>query len=306
MANILDYPEQWRPLIRRAESAFDGKLDGGIVNGCRIRRSGGGRPQLCTLYWGQLRAQHCLELAVSKDRALGRVSSERVARWIEQEIGETGRRGAKHKGTDSWPTLGFDMEEQAQEFLGRVQHVREGQLNPDANERSSRESSAQVLLAAYRDAISGVPDSTVAHRKTKQRVGQALLRRALMEIWGGRCGVTGLTVRRLLRCSHIKPWAEASDEERLNPENCLLLAPHLDAAFDAGFISFNDDGAPLVSTELHPEDMACLGLAVPAMLRIAPSAEQQDFLGWHRLHRLRGAHQAALSARATTTGGARN
>lgn len=201
--------------------------------------------------------------------------------------------------------MGFDSDEQAHEFLERLHQVREGQLNTDAfatavsdaadrpfpssntAERLAAESSAQALLATYRAAISGLPDSTVAHRKTKQRVGQALLRRALMEIWDGRCGVTGLTVRRLLRCSHIKPWAESSDEERLNPENCLLLAPQLDASFDTGFISFDADGALLGSSQLAPEDAACLGLTIPAALRSAPSAEQQGFLAWHRLYRFR-------------------
>ena len=50
--------------------------------------------------------------------------------------------------------------------------------------------------------------------------------------------MTGLDVPELLRASHIKPWADCgTDAERLDVFNGLLLAPHLDAAFDAGFIT---------------------------------------------------------------------
>ena len=64
-----------------------------------------------------------------------------------------------------------------------------------------------------------------------------------MNYWSGACAVTGVAEPSLLRASHIIPWAKCeSDEERLNVYNGLLLAAHLDAAFDAGLISFEDDG----------------------------------------------------------------
>ncbi|MDC0682621.1 HNH endonuclease signature motif containing protein [Sorangium atrum] len=50
--------------------------------------------------------------------------------------------------------------------------------------------------------------------------------------------MTGLAVPALLRASHIKPWADCeTDAERLDVYNGILLAPHLDAAFDRGFIT---------------------------------------------------------------------
>jgi putative restriction endonuclease len=39
----------------------------------------------------------------------------------------------------------------------------------------------------------------------------------------------------------------------------LLLAAHLDAAFDAGLISFTDDGAILFSPQFAMEDREALG-----------------------------------------------
>lgn len=40
------------------------------------------------------------------------------------------------------------------------------------------------------------------------RLGQAIYRRALEQLWDGRCAVTGIGLRELLRASHAKPWAE--------------------------------------------------------------------------------------------------
>ncbi|MBL8636431.1 MAG: HNH endonuclease [Myxococcales bacterium] len=50
--------------------------------------------------------------------------------------------------------------------------------------------------------------------------------------------MTGLAIPELLRSSHIKPWSDCeTDAERLDIWNGFLLAPHLDAAFDRGFLS---------------------------------------------------------------------
>lgn len=48
------------------------------------------------------------------------------------------------------------------------------------------------------------------------------------------CRMTGVSDPLYLRASHIKPWKESSDEEKLNGCNGLLLAPHIDHLFDRG------------------------------------------------------------------------
>ncbi|GBQ11939.1 HNH endonuclease signature motif containing protein [Acidiphilium acidophilum] len=51
----------------------------------------------------------------------------------------------------------------------------------------------------------------------------------------------------LLHATHIVPWAEcATDAERMDVHNGLLPSALSDAAFDAGLVSFADDGAVLV------------------------------------------------------------
>jgi len=56
------------------------------------------------------------------------------------------------------------------------------------------------------------------------------------------CRVTGETNKSLLIASHIKPWKVSSNSERLDGDNGLLLAPHVDKLFDRGLISFSDSG----------------------------------------------------------------
>ncbi len=76
----------------------------------------------------------------------------------------------------------------------------------------------------------------------RQRVGQDLFRDGLLTLWQGRCAISGLSVPELLRASHAKPWASSTDAERLDVYNGLLLAAHLDAAFDCGLITVQVDG----------------------------------------------------------------
>lgn len=82
------------------------------------------------------------------------------------------------------------------------------------------------------------------------RDGQGKFRMELLRIWGGACAVTGVTNSQVLIASHVKPWRNSDNRQRLDPNNGLLLCANLDALFDAYLISFADDGSMLVSEEL--------------------------------------------------------
>ena len=106
-------------------------------------------------------------------------------------------------------------------------------------------------LAAYREKTKSMPASTETERLAKQRIGQDIFRASLEDYWSGRCPITSITDRALLRASHIKPWAACdSDEERLDVYNGFLLAAHLDAAFDAALMTFGEHSAILLSPRL--------------------------------------------------------
>lgn len=138
------------------------------------------------------------------------------------------------------------------------------------------------LLHGFEKQTASLPRSTEAERFVIQRVGQDVFRKGLLEFWEGRCAVTDLAVPELLRASHIKPWADcATDAERLDVFNGVLLAPHLDAAFDRGFITFGDDGALIVSSALGAHARIVLGLGHPLRAR-ALSEGHRAYLPWHR------------------------
>ena len=137
-------------------------------------------------------------------------------------------------------------------------------------------------LRVFEAQTRNLPRTTDAERLVVQRVGQDVFRDALMTYWGGRCAVTGVAEPRLLRASHIKPWARCeTDAERLDVYNGLLLAAHLDAAFDAGLVSFSDEGAILFSSQFAQEDRDALGIhGRLALSRVAGG--HLPNLAWHR------------------------
>lgn len=81
------------------------------------------------------------------------------------------------------------------------------------------------------------------------RRGQGKFRAAVLAI-EPRCRVTHVALPELLRASHIKPWRDSDNRERLDGNNGLMLAPHVDLLFDRGLISFSDTGELLVSPRL--------------------------------------------------------
>jgi len=104
------------------------------------------------------------------------------------------------------------------------------------------------------EAATDLPESNTERQTiVDARIGQGQFRRDLLSYWG-RCAVTGITEPLLLRASHIKPWRDSDNRERLDPYNGLLLAAHLDAAFDSGLISFADSGNAVISEQFLDAD----------------------------------------------------
>lgn len=84
---------------------------------------------------------------------------------------------------------------------------------------------------------------------SKARIGQGLFRKSVLALEPA-CRLTGVATVSLLRASHIKPWRESTNAERLDGANGLMLAPHIDLLFDRFLLSFSDEGDLLVSARL--------------------------------------------------------
>ncbi len=114
----------------------------------------------------------------------------------------------------------------------------------------------------------------------RARRGHGLFRRNLEEIEGG-CRLTQLLDRRHLLASHIKPWRESNDAEKLDGFNGLLFSPHIAHLFDRGYISFADDGTLLISRHLNPRVLNVWNLETSAKIE-AFRPEQRVYLDHHR------------------------
>jgi hypothetical protein len=135
-------------------------------------------------------------------------------------------------------------------------------------------------LAAYHEKTKSMPALTETERLVKQRIGQDIFRASLEDYWSGHCPITGIVDHALLRASHIRPWADCeSDEERLDVYNGFLLAAHLDAAFDAVLMTFDDDGAILLSQRLSETAVALLRKGAD---RIRIAEGHKVYLSHHR------------------------
>lgn len=131
-------------------------------------------------------------------------------------------------------------------------------------------------------ALAGRTDigSTTKSQLVKSRRGQGIFK-TNVRLNESQCRVTGVKDPKHLIASHIKPWSESNDEEKLNGCNGLLLAPHVDHLFDRGLISFTDDGNMLISTKLDGEILKAWGIS--SQMNVGKfKPEQIVFLVHHR------------------------
>jgi hypothetical protein len=114
----------------------------------------------------------------------------------------------------------------------------------------------------------------------KARRGQGLFK-ANVRLIEQSCRVTGVSEIKHLRASHIKPWSQSNDREKLDGHNGLLLSPHVDHLFDRGFISFKQQGELLISKKLNQAVLDNWEIEVPANVGIF-SDTQEKYLTFHR------------------------
>lgn len=111
------------------------------------------------------------------------------------------------------------------------------------------------------------------------RIGQGKFRVDLLDMWDA-CSLTNVNVPEILKASHIKPWKESTNFERLDPHNGLILTPTLDSLFDGGFITFKNTGQILISKEIEPYSKI---LNVSENMKLRKHFEKNNqYLEYHR------------------------
>jgi predicted restriction endonuclease len=101
------------------------------------------------------------------------------------------------------------------------------------------------------------------------------------------CRVTRVDEPRHLKASHIKPWSKASDPERLDGDNGLLLSPHIDHLFDEGYITFSRNQELIVVPDVRRKLLDAWG--IDAGVRVGEfNPEQNAYLEYHRVNIFKG------------------
>jgi hypothetical protein len=91
---------------------------------------------------------------------------------------------------------------------------------------------------------------TEKHVLATARVGQGMFKEQVRRIEPN-CRITGLSDSKYLIASHMRPWRDSNNAERLDGHNGLLLSPHVDHLFDRGLITFRNSGQPVVSAQIN-------------------------------------------------------
>lgn len=121
-------------------------------------------------------------------------------------------------------------------------------------------------------------DETEKKRLIDARIGQGDFRKRVLKLYP-KCPVTDISLTCVLRASHIRPWRKSNNKERLDAFNGIMLAAHVDALFDKGYISFTDDGSILIS-QLLKYEIENIGIDINK--RILIYEESKPYLKWHR------------------------
>jgi putative restriction endonuclease len=125
------------------------------------------------------------------------------------------------------------------------------------------------------------------------RKGQGKFRTRVREIESA-CRITRVDRMEHLIASHIRPWRDSNNEERLDGENGLLLTPTVDHLFDKGFISVEDDGALIISPVAEESSLRRMGIRSKVRVNVGGfSAGQRHNLEFHRENVLRMARGLA-------------
>jgi 5-methylcytosine-specific restriction enzyme A len=104
------------------------------------------------------------------------------------------------------------------------------------------------------------PNTTSRKGLVTSRVGQGWYRQAIRQKFNDKCAVTGASNSQILIASHIVPWRDATDYERLDENNGILLSPNYDALFDRHLISFEDNGTLIISNKVSETELVALGI----------------------------------------------
>ena len=153
-------------------------------------------------------------------------------------------------------------------------------LRPPPSGRPRRD---EVISEAEDRIEAEIPDQeTEKESLIKSRRGQGKFKNNVEKLETTGCRFTGVRDPAFLVASHIKPWRQATNRERLDGSNGFLLTPTFDRLFDRGYISLNDEGCLLISPSLDPSTRDALNVPEPGFETGPLNEAQRSYLTFHR------------------------
>jgi hypothetical protein len=153
-----------------------------------------------------------------------------------------------------------------------------------APERDIEEWERRVEVAIVADAAIRETERAAL---VQARRGQGLFRDNVRSVERA-CRITKVERMEHLIASHVQPWRDSSNEQRLDGENGLLLTPTVDHLFDKGFISFEDSGQLIVSPVADSRSLKRMGIDTEHRVNVGGFSEgQRGYLEFHRENVLR-------------------
>ncbi len=198
-----------------------------------------------------------------------------------------------HEGTNRIMHLFFNAPQRSHViYHGEMRCVDWEEFQASDREGNTRSAIRFILENANAQSVDGTSDATP--RKNRQRppntterrglvtsrVGQGFYRQLLVEKFNGKCAVIRSGPKEIMIASHIVPWSQSNDEERLDGDNGIFLSPNYDALFDKYLISFADDGQIILSPLLTKAD--AVALSITGNENISVTSGMIPYLARHR------------------------
>jgi hypothetical protein len=212
----------------------------------------------------------------------------RVVAAIREQFDEF-RRGVEstyggQAGEDQAGAMRKDQSQQASTGVGQDRPDQDTALAGPEGDGSRNEEQIDHEEQQAEEEIRAATDIGTTERQQliRARRGQGLFRENVQR-FERCCRITGVADPRFLIASHILPWRYATNPQRLDGENGLLLTPNVDYLFDRGFISFRDDGVLLLAPSVSADLFKRLGVPTEPEVNCGRFTEgQQAYLREHR------------------------
>ncbi|MEG0314184.1 MAG: HNH endonuclease signature motif containing protein [Erysipelotrichaceae bacterium] len=133
-----------------------------------------------------------------------------------------------------------------------------------------------------------LPQNGIIKNRENTQYFQSFYKDCLFNDANHQCQICGVDLPVLLIASHIKPYRDCGHiYETVDYNNGLLLCRNHDYLFDQGYVSFNDDGSIIISSELknHSNYEIIYNINDNTKLRVDTITHSRKlFLAYHRSH----------------------